>query len=305
MSRSALEKNVVVTGLTAAGKTTHARRLAAALGYEYVSGTATLAKLCGLTIGRHPPRWTDMLRRSSGANDDLDRALEAELLRLSHEKDGQVFDVWALAWTTDAPIVRVWLESDGPSRYRKCFVSQGPSAARALAECATFVDEKDQFNRDLFDRMLGSTSFATTTPSTSFSTIPTSSRRRRRNRPSVASQPSHPCSMPLSTPPCCHRSSCGAGRCSRPRTTSLGPPMAADRTMSSTAWTADWRTAEAEQRVLSELVETTPLALASLSHCWALGVAYSESRRLAVAIGVRCLSTVVRSIGKSAWRRRR
>lgn len=35
--------NVVICGLTAAGKTTHAKLLSKELGFTYVSGTATLA----------------------------------------------------------------------------------------------------------------------------------------------------------------------------------------------------------------------------------------------------------------------
>ena len=209
-------------------------------------------------------------------------------MRLSHNKDGQVFDVWALAWTTDAPIVRVWLESDGPSRYRKCFVSQGPSAARTLAECATFVDEKDQFNRDLFDRMLGFDLFrdhdAFDLVLDNSNLIPEATQESS-ERGIAAFAPLFNAIVHATVLPTEVMWRTPAFSSENDLT---GSADAADRTMSSTAWTADWRTAEAEQRVLSELVETTPLALASLSHCWALGVAYSESRRLAVAIGVRC-----------------
>jgi hypothetical protein len=46
--------NIAFAGLTAAGKTTHARRLAADLGYSYVSATDILFEILGMPPGRTP-----------------------------------------------------------------------------------------------------------------------------------------------------------------------------------------------------------------------------------------------------------
>lgn len=147
--------NVVISGLTAAGKTTHAKLLAQELGFEYVSGTGALARLCGLEVTDDPPRWVDIAGAVARCrNDDVDAMLENELLRLAREKDCQVFDAWALAWTCDVPIARIWFESDLPSRTRKCFVSQGEVPSMDLAECEPHVREKDEQNRELFLRTL-------------------------------------------------------------------------------------------------------------------------------------------------------
>lgn len=154
--------NVVICGLTAAGKTTHAKLLAAELGYDYVSGTATLAKLCGVPVGNDPPRWAEIADAvSARRHDGIDAALEDELVRLCTERTRQVFDVWALPWTTDDPrLIRVWIESDLDSRTKKAYVSQGPNPVRSLPQCRTFIAEKDDANRALFLRTIGFDLFA-------------------------------------------------------------------------------------------------------------------------------------------------
>jgi cytidylate kinase len=43
--------NIAFAGLTAAGKTTHARRLAADLGYDYVSATDILFEILARVSG--------------------------------------------------------------------------------------------------------------------------------------------------------------------------------------------------------------------------------------------------------------
>jgi cytidylate kinase len=149
--------NIALCGLTAAGKTTHAKLLAKDLGYRYVSGTATLARLCGLEFDDDAPRWLDIGPEiEARRHDGIDALLEDELVRLSCDQDAQVFDVWALPWTSEDPsLLRIWLESDRASRAAKCYVSQLEEASRDLAECASVVDAKDQANRDLFRRTVG------------------------------------------------------------------------------------------------------------------------------------------------------
>src|SRR5688572_26121635 len=88
-------RNVVICGLTAAGKTTHAKLLARELGYEYVSGTGTLARLLGIDAAEDPPKWAAISERVAEARtDDTDRELERELLIKSQKANRQVFDVW-------------------------------------------------------------------------------------------------------------------------------------------------------------------------------------------------------------------
>lgn len=146
--------NIAFAGLTAAGKTTHAKRLAADLGYEYISATSILFDILGLSADPHP--WFKQADTVNAARDSgaADTALEARLLGLARTCDQTVFDSWALAWICPVPIARIWIESDLPSRTRKCLVSLGDEP-RPLPECETVLRDKDGYNRAMFLRRHG------------------------------------------------------------------------------------------------------------------------------------------------------
>lgn len=150
-------RNIVTSGLTAAGKTTHSLVLREKLGYRYVSGLGVLARLCGVESVAEPPVWTkvsDAIRRVR--TDETDEQVERELARLSREESAQVFDAWALAWTSqESSLIRIWIESTLESRAMKAYISQGETPNRDLAECLEFVRAKDSADRSLFDRTFG------------------------------------------------------------------------------------------------------------------------------------------------------
>ncbi|WP_190823489.1 cytidylate kinase family protein [Saccharopolyspora pogona] len=145
--------NIAVSGLTAAGKTTHARLLAHAFGYQYVSATEILLDLLGIEsdTGR---AWFDHQERirKARAVGDVDAELDRRLIKLATEEDGLVLDSWAIPWTCHAPMIRLWFESDVMSRTWKCFVSQGESPEHDLDSCLRIIEEKDVSTRELFLR---------------------------------------------------------------------------------------------------------------------------------------------------------
>lgn len=147
--------NIAFAGLTAAGKTTHAQRLAADLGYRYVSATEILLEILQV---RDPGAdlWFTQLDAITAARegDAVDDELEARLVDLARTNDRTVFDSWALAWISPSPLVRIWIESDLPSRTRKCLVSLGDEP-RPLAECEALLRAKDADNRAMFLRRHG------------------------------------------------------------------------------------------------------------------------------------------------------
>jgi cytidylate kinase len=148
--------NVSISGLTAAGKTTHAQILAGELGYRYVSGLGTLARVLDIEVDQDPPSWVaieDLVaaRRSDGTDEEVERELD----RLARSNDSIVFDVWALPWTSSAAMHRLWLESSPQSRAWKAFVSQGEDQRRDVAGCETFIDGKDAADHARFLRTFG------------------------------------------------------------------------------------------------------------------------------------------------------
>jgi cytidylate kinase len=146
--------NIAFAGLTAAGKTTHAQRLAADLGYDYVSATDILFEILRVPRDTHP--WFNQADAISAARQDgaVDAQLESRLIDLARTRDRTVFDSWALAWICPVPVVRIWIESDLPSRTRKCLVSLGREP-RPLGECEAVLRSKDDYNRAMFLRRHG------------------------------------------------------------------------------------------------------------------------------------------------------
>ena len=146
--------SIAFAGLTAAGKTTHAQRLAADLGYDYVSATDILFEILRVPRDAHP--WFNQADAISAARDDgaVDAELESRLVDLARTSDRVVFDSWALAWICPVPVLRIWIESDLPSRTRKCLVSLGDEP-RPLAECEAVLRAKDGHNRAMFRRRHG------------------------------------------------------------------------------------------------------------------------------------------------------
>lgn len=149
--------NIAFAGLTAAGKTTHAKILAESLGYEYVSATATILEIIG--IDHAPDRvWFTNYEKIQNARegDKVDIELEARMRNMADQKGGLVLDTWAMAWIYDGPrpMVRIWLDSDQASRTRKCFVSQGVDASLDISGCRDLIDQKDNETRQNFQRRL-------------------------------------------------------------------------------------------------------------------------------------------------------
>ena len=147
--------NIAFAGLTAAGKTTHTRRLAKELGYEYVSATDILLEILGIEASGDQI-WFSRLNEIDKARDDhaVDTELERRLIELAKTRQGTVFDTWALAWIGDDPLIRIWIESDLMSRTRKCLVSQR-SKRLDDQECRRLIEDKDTYNRDIFRQRHG------------------------------------------------------------------------------------------------------------------------------------------------------
>lgn len=147
---------IAFSGLTAAGKTTHSKLLAASLGVEWLGATEILASLAGYT------GVVESLFNGPGAayiesareGDALDRELDRRILDRVTSRADIVVDAWALPWLYQDPdLVRIWLESDCDSRTRKCYVSQGSDVTRDMPGCLELITAKDESTRARFLRM--------------------------------------------------------------------------------------------------------------------------------------------------------
>lgn len=146
-----LRPNIAFAGLTAAGKTTHAKLLAEQLGYEWISATALLLDLLGMGEKQEKVWFTNYEQIQKAREDErVDIELERRIRVLAQRKDGLVLDTWAMAYIYEGPLLRLWIESDEASRVRKCYVSQGQKKILSLSECHWLLHEKDEKTRSQF-----------------------------------------------------------------------------------------------------------------------------------------------------------
>jgi cytidylate kinase len=147
--------NIAFAGLTAAGKTTHARLLAEQLGYEVISATAIILDILGVRANPEKIWFTNYERIQKAREDDgIDSELERRIRKLADSQDGLILDTWAMAYIYEGPLIRVWIESDEDSRVRKCYVSQGREKSLNLSACRQLIQEKDTSVRSQFIRRL-------------------------------------------------------------------------------------------------------------------------------------------------------
>ena len=147
--------NIAISGYTAAGKTTHARLLADALGYEHVWAAGRLLEKLGYDTSAidESRTWFERyleIARSRGLA-DVDEHLDAELQDLARDRSDLVIDARFFPWVATSPCIFVWIESDLPSRARKCAVSLGQGAP-TVDECADHVQSKDAIDIAMVDR---------------------------------------------------------------------------------------------------------------------------------------------------------
>jgi cytidylate kinase len=146
---------ILISGFTAAGKTTHSRLLARSLGWEYF-GMSELrrARLPPGLLGRH--EWLPSLDKLRADDPESDANLDSLVtVTVTASARPLVVDAWLQPWLCGRPdALRIWLQSDLRSRLLKATVSRLRSGCRPpFAGLAEQVSMKDQFSVDMFERL--------------------------------------------------------------------------------------------------------------------------------------------------------
>jgi len=150
-------KNIAISGLTAAGKTTHAKILAAELEYSYVSATEIMADMLGINRCEVGPgfwqKYGDSIAKVRDTT-DLDRELDNRLTAMATGDEGLVIDAWALPWLVPrGSCISIWIESDHHSRTLKAAVSDDNK--QELSWYGPFIARKDDDTRERFLKIYG------------------------------------------------------------------------------------------------------------------------------------------------------
>ncbi|MFI1394953.1 hypothetical protein [Streptomyces sp. NPDC020681] len=149
--------NVVISGLTASGKTKFSLELARQLGFNYVSASEILLEGLGVPLGMRRDTWGDGFETVAQLRDrsEADRRLDAEMAHLAETLDCTVFDSWALPWFTDSSVIKIWLSCDRRTRYLKARLSHAATERHVLQYYANVVDRKDEDSRIRFQKLYG------------------------------------------------------------------------------------------------------------------------------------------------------
>lgn len=135
---------IVISGLTAAGKTTHGQRLANDLGLPFYSASDEFRRILAIENLRFGERWSpeiDVERKSTpNIDDQVDKSVSTAM-----DSGPGVFDAALLPWVTDRDdCLLVWLDSGVLSRTRKCYISHLGDLKMDLAQAAEIVSKKDR-----------------------------------------------------------------------------------------------------------------------------------------------------------------
>jgi cytidylate kinase len=149
LQNSNFKSNIALTGLTAAGKTTHSLISSAEFGFTYFSASNIVRSKVGLSTDYPPDFWTSdqgiALVRQVGALDIDETLVESE--QTMHET---IFDCRSLPWLSRNKILSIWLKSSIESRVNKALVSYENSSTKSREEVYSLLQAKDDQDRKTF-----------------------------------------------------------------------------------------------------------------------------------------------------------
>ena len=144
--------NVCVSGLTAAGKTTHSLLLAGEFGLTFVSGSQVRLFQSGVFPIQQKDFWVTAEGKSLWREEVFER-VEVELLRLESLATGYVFDTFTMPWLHKAPALCIWLESDIDSRAIKSKISHRGLTNFGVDSYSAKIRDKDDTTLGIYKRL--------------------------------------------------------------------------------------------------------------------------------------------------------
>ena len=138
--------NVIISGLTAAGKTTHATLLARHYDLHYLSASQTMLKLAGLVACQSPDFWVTEEGMGLGRRVTWNQ-VDEEIRRFEGQSRQTVFDCLSLPWLHRQKSFVIWLESSLSSRVTKAIVSHQGQNNLTPAEVREQISLKDRAAR--------------------------------------------------------------------------------------------------------------------------------------------------------------
>lgn len=145
---------ILISGWTAAGKTTHAHLIAAELGWTYIGMSHIMKEFTAVKDLRDWTPQQDKIRKSDSS---IDIDADCHLLEVVSSRSSIIVDAWLQPWLyRSASAIRVWLESSRPARTKKCAVSYlRDQNSLSEQQAADIVHDKDGFARDQFVKLYG------------------------------------------------------------------------------------------------------------------------------------------------------
>lgn len=146
--------NICISGLTAAGKSTHSHLLTGEFGLTYVSGSQIQLNFMGVSPIQTKDFWITPEAKTFWDAEQFKR-IDAELLRLESVAEGYVFDTSTMPWRHKKQALCIWLESSLESRVIKSIVSHRGRGRISHNEYTDKIAEKDRATIELYKSLYG------------------------------------------------------------------------------------------------------------------------------------------------------